>query len=104
MTTYTEYLTKVQEDVLSQIKEAQDASLKGFVSLREIAGSYPATFPTLPKFEGYPTPTEIIEQSFDFAEKLIELRKDYTLKVAEMIENAQKQTAEATARAKKHNN
>ena len=91
MPTYTEYIEKVQEDVLNQIKEAQDASLKSFAAM--------------PKFEGFPTPSEVIEQTFDFAEKFLELRKAYTLKVADLIETAQKQFVEAARPSKsaKHN-
>jgi hypothetical protein len=110
MPTYTEQLTKVQEDVLNTIKEAQDASLKSMHAFREIAASYPTTVPTLPampKLEGFPTAHEVIEQSFEFARKFWELRKDYTLKVAELIETASKQAADASVRASKsgkHNN
>ncbi|MBV8082684.1 MAG: hypothetical protein JO293_07300 [Candidatus Eremiobacteraeota bacterium] len=105
MPTYTEYIEKVQEDVLNQIKEAQDASLKSFASLREMAGSYPTSVSAMPKFEGFPTPSEVIEQTFDFAEKFLELRKAYTLKVAELVETAQKQFVEAArpSKAAKHN-
>ena len=105
MPTYTEYIEKVQEDVLNQIKEAQDASLKSFASLREMAASYPTSVPAMPKFEGFPTPVEVIEQTFDFAEKFLELRKAYTLKVAELVETAQKQFVEAArpSKAAKHN-
>ena len=90
MPTYTEYFNKLQEDVLSQIKEAQDASLKGFAAM--------------PKFEGFPTPSEVIEQTFDFAEKFLEMRKAYTLKVAELIENAQKQFVESARPSKARHN
>jgi phage-related tail protein len=107
MPTYTEYLEKVQEDVLTQIKEAQDASLKSMESMREIAANYQTTVPALPKFEGFPTPSQVIAQSFEFAEKFLDIRKAYTLKVAELIETAQKQAVDATrnaAKTAKHNN
>jgi geranylgeranyl pyrophosphate synthase len=105
-TTYTDYISKVQDDVLDQIKEAQDVSLKSFASLREMSASYP-TMPAMPKLDGFPTPSEVIEQSFEFAEKFLELRKAYTLKVVDLIETAQKQFADAartTAKTAKHNN
>jgi hypothetical protein len=104
-TTYVDYLSKVQEDVLDQIKEAQEVSLKSFASLREQFAAYPG-MPATTKFEGFPTPAEVIEQSFDFAEKFLEMRKAYTLKVAELIETAQKQFVDAartTAKTAKHN-
>lgn len=106
-TTYADYLTKIQEDVLDTIKEAQDASLKSFASLRELSANYPTTVPAMPKIDGFPTPVELIKQSFEFAEKFLEVRKEYTLKVAELIETAQKQVvdaARATAKQGKHNN
>ena len=105
-TTYADYLTKIQDDVLDTIKEAQDASLKSFASLRELGASYPTTVPAMPKIDGFPTASELIKQSFDFAEKFLEVRKEYTLKVAELIETAQKQVvdaARATAKPSKHN-
>ena len=105
-TSYADYLTKVQEDVLDTIKEAQDASLKSFASLRELAVNYPAA-PMAPKFDGFPTAAELIKQSFDFAERFLEVRKEYTLKVAELIEAAQKQAVEAaraTTKPSKHSN
>jgi hypothetical protein len=106
-TTYADYLTKIQEDVLDTIKEAQDASLKSFASLRELGANYPTTVPAMPKIDGFPTASELIKQSFDFTEKFLEVRKEYTLKVAELIENAQKQVidaARATSKPSKHNN
>ena len=106
-TTYADYLTKIQDDVLETIKDAQDASLKSFASMREFGMSYPTTVPAMPKFDGFPTAAELIKQSFDFAEKFLEVRKEYTLKVAELIETAQKQAMEAaraTVKTAKNNN
>ncbi|MBV8172618.1 MAG: hypothetical protein JO219_11880 [Candidatus Eremiobacteraeota bacterium] len=103
--TYTDYIAKVQDDVLAQIKEAQDVSLKSFASFRELSATYP-TMPAMPKLEGFPTPAEVIEQSFDFAEKFLELRKAYALKVAALAETAQKHFADAartTVKASKNN-
>jgi hypothetical protein len=106
-TTYADYLTKIQDDVLDTIKEAQDASLKSFASLREMSANYPASVPAMPKIDGFPTPSELIKQSFEFTEKFLEVRKAYTLKVAELIEATQKQVidaARASAKPGKHNN
>jgi hypothetical protein len=55
----------------------------------------PGTVPTL---ENMPTPTQFVEFSFGFASQLLELRKAWTLRMAEMIVEAQKQT-EATVKA-----
>jgi len=96
--TYTQYLEKVQEDVLEGIKENQDATLKSIESFRELAAAYPTTVPAFPKLEGYPSATELIEKSFEFTHKLLDLRKDYAIKFAEIVEAAQKQVLDATVR------
>ena len=44
-----------------------------------------------------PTPTQLVELSFGFASQFLELRKAYTLKVAEMIAEASK-TAETAVK------
>lgn len=99
--TYTQYLEKVQEDVLEGIKESQDATLKNIASMRELAATYPTTLPAFTKLEGYPSATELIEKSFEFTHKLIDLRKDYAIKFAEIVEAAQKQVFDATVRQPK---
>jgi hypothetical protein len=104
--TYTQYLEKVQEDVLEGIKESQETTLKNIASFRELAVAYPTTLPAFPKLEGYPNATELIEKSFEFTHKLIDLRKDYAIKFAEIVETAQKQVLDATVRqtkSAKHN-
>ncbi|HEY1867422.1 MAG TPA: hypothetical protein VGG70_03940, partial [Candidatus Cybelea sp.] len=45
-----------------------------------------------PAFENIPTPTQFVELSFGFASQLLELRKAWALRVAEMIVDTQKQT------------
>ena len=104
--TYTQYLEKVQEDVLEGIKESQDATLKSIETIRELAASYPTTAPAFPKLEGYPSASEWVEKSFEFTHKLIDLRKEYAIKFAEIVEAAQKQVLDATTRhpkSGKHN-
>src|SRR5215470_3062223 len=104
--TYTQYLEKVQEDVLEGIKESQEATLKSIETFRELAAAYPTTVPAFPKLEGYPSATEFVERSFEFTHKLIDLRKEYAIKFAEIVEAAQKQMIDATTRhtkSGKHN-
>ncbi len=81
---FIESLTKFQEESLATIKQAQDANLAAFSSLTEIATKSAASLPTFPKFEGIPNPSAVIESTFGFAEKFLELRKDYALKIAEL--------------------
>jgi len=93
MRDYTEFMTKMQDDTIDAIKQAQDASFSAFASMREYAAKYAPDFNKPAAIEGMPTATEVIERSFDFAGKLIELQKEYAIKAAEYIAAASKKTA-----------
>ena len=54
--------------------------------------------PGVPAFENLPTPTQFVEMSFGFASQVLELRKAYTLRIAELLVETQKQ-AEATIKS-----
>jgi hypothetical protein len=86
-----EYINKLQEEGLTTLKQTQEASLAALGDFRKFAGELSEKPGTLPTFENIPTPTQLVELSFGFASQFLEVRKAYTLKVAEMIADAQKQ-------------
>jgi hypothetical protein len=88
----SEYMNKFQEESLAAIKETQEASLKAMNSFREFGKEFSEKPGSMPAFENLPTPTQLVELSFGFASQLLELRKAFTLRVAEMMVEAQKQT------------
>jgi hypothetical protein len=87
----SEYMNKFQEEGLAAIKQTQDASLKAMHSFSEFTKEWSEKPGTLPTFENVPSPTQLVEMSFGFASQLLEMRKQYTLKIAEMMVSAQKQ-------------
>lgn len=88
----SEYVTKLQEESLTALKATQDASLKAFKSFSEINKEIAAEKPgTVPTFENIPTATQLVELSFGFASQILELRKAFALRVAEMMVETQKQ-------------
>lgn len=87
----SEYMTKFQSESLAALKETQDASLKAMSSFRDFGKEFSEKPGTVPAFENMPTPTQFVEMSFGFATQLLELRKAYALRVAEMITETQKQ-------------
>ena len=101
----SEYMNKFQEDGLAAIKETQDASLKAMNSFREFTKEMSEKPGAIPTFENIPTPTQLVELSFGFASQMLELRKAFTMRIAEMLVETQKQgesnfrsaTASATA-------
>jgi hypothetical protein len=93
-----EYFNKFQEEGLAAIKQTQDASLNAMKSFREFTREMNEKPGSMPAFDNIPSPTQLVELSFGFASQLLELRKAYTLRIAEMLVETQKQT-EATFKA-----
>ncbi|MGA8475924.1 MAG: hypothetical protein WB681_12770 [Candidatus Cybelea sp.] len=84
-------MNKFQEEGLAAIKQTQDASLNAMKSFRAFSKEMTENPGSMPVLENIPTPTQLVELSFGFASQLLELRKAFTLKVAEMMVDAQKQ-------------
>jgi hypothetical protein len=96
-----DYFTKLQEESLAAIKQTQDAGLNAFGKLRELNKEFAEKPGSVPSFENLPTPTQLVELSFGFASQLLEMRKAYTLKIAEMLVETQKQAEAAVKVATK---
>jgi hypothetical protein len=88
----SEYMNKFQEEGLAAIKQTQDASLNAMKSFREFTREMNEKPGNVPAFENMPSPTQLVELSFGFASQLLELRKAYTMRIAEMFVETQKQT------------
>jgi hypothetical protein len=88
----SEYMNKFQEEGLAAIKQTQDASLNAMKSFREFTREMNEKPGNVPAFENIPSPTQLVELSFGFASQLLELRKAYTMRIAEMFVETQKQT------------
>ncbi|HEY1655901.1 MAG TPA: hypothetical protein VGF86_12390 [Candidatus Tumulicola sp.] len=93
----TDYFNKMQQEGLATLKQSQDATISAFEKFRAMGKEFSEKPGTLPTFENMPSPTQLVEMSFGFAAQVLELRKAYTLKIAEMLVETQKQ-AEATVK------
>jgi hypothetical protein len=87
----SEYINRFQEEGLAALKESQDASLKAMSSFREFTNEMSEKPGTMPSFEDIPTPKQLVELSFGFASQMLEMRKAYTMRIAEMLVETQKQ-------------
>ena len=87
----TEYFTKFNQEGLEALKQTQDANVDALTKFRAIGKEFSVTPGTVPTFENVPSPMQFVEMSFGFATQFLELRKAYTLKVAQMFVDAQKQ-------------
>jgi len=104
MTTYTEFLEKAQAEFLNGLKQAQELNLKTLASFKDLASAVPTVDAT--ESNGtvkLPSPTEIVERTFAFTNQIIETRKQYILKLAEMADETQKQIVDAAKRASSKN-
>ena len=90
MKNYNEIVTKVQDDVISAVKQIQDASLSGFQTIRENAAGYISGKSPASMIEAMPNPAQVIENAFGFTAQILELQKGYALKVAEQLASAAK--------------
>jgi hypothetical protein len=94
-----EYLKKLQTESLTTIKQAQEANISALTKLRDFTNEFSEKPGTIPTFENIPTPAQVVELTFGWSNQLLELSKGYTLKVAEMMVDAQKRTEEAVKSA-----
>jgi hypothetical protein len=98
MTNYTEFLEKAQTEFVTSLKQAQELNLKALASITDLF----ATVPTIDAKDAaatqLPTPTELVERAFAFTNTLVETRKEYAVKLAELATEAQKQFIETAKR------
>jgi hypothetical protein len=104
MSTYTEFLEKAQGEFLSGLKQAQELNLATLASFKDLMSAVPAVDTTEANAAAkLPTPTEIVERTFAFTNQVLEARKAFMLKLAEMADETQKQFVEAAKRASSKN-
>jgi hypothetical protein len=87
----SEYMNKFQEEGIAALKQTQEASLKAMNSFSEFTKELSQKPGSVPALENIPTPTQLVELSFGFASQMLELRKAFTMKIAEMMVDTQKQ-------------
>lgn len=80
MNTYTEFLEKAQTEFLTGLKQAQDLNVKAIESVTELLkeNSNDGT-------AKLPTPAEIVERTFAFTNQVLDARKEYMLKLADLL-------------------
>ena len=77
-TTYAKLAADAQEQTLKAIEQAQDASIK----LAAVAWEQASQLPT---------PAQAIESTFDFAGRVLELQKQFALRLAGIVPAAKAQ-------------
>ncbi len=81
---YLELLSKLQEQGLEVLKQAQAAHIASLTSIRELVEKMPTT-PQVPTLEGVPTIQQLTELNTTFASHVFEQQKQYTTQLAELL-------------------
>ena len=92
MNSYTETAEKIQEQILTGIKELHASNLEMAANFSKTAGAAMPKTASLPA--GY-NPTQYIEQGFKFTNNVLDLQKAYLLRLSETLKPLA--TAAATA-------
>jgi hypothetical protein len=101
MSEYNEFITKTQADILGVVKQAQENNVKAIQSFGDAVAEYATRAKSFSPDTKLPTPTEVIESAFGFTAQLVELQKNYYVKMAETFATAQKKATETVAHAAK---
>ena len=97
MNSYTEFTEKVQAEFLNSLKAAQDLNVKSFAAFNELIAQMPTGKVDATATE-LPTPTAVLEHTFNFTNQILETRKAYAMKLAELATDAQKQFTDTAKR------
>ncbi|HET9030734.1 MAG TPA: hypothetical protein VFN49_11210 [Candidatus Aquilonibacter sp.] len=98
MKTYTEFAEKAQAEFLNGLKQAQELNVKALESFTALMAKSPTVdLKDLSSFT-MPTPAEFVERTFAFTNDMLEARKAYMVKLAELATESQKQFADAAKR------
>ena len=98
MKSYIEYFEQAQDEFLDGLKQAQDLNVKALESFTSLMAKAPSfDVKDLGKV-AVPTPAEFVERTFAFTNDVIEARKEYMTKLAELATETQKQFADAAKR------
>jgi hypothetical protein len=99
MNTYADFFEKVQGEFLNSLKQAQELNIKTLASMTNLVSAIPAVdAKNAASTATLPTPSELVERSFAFTNQILETRKEYMTKLAELATEAQAQFVETAKR------
>jgi len=75
--TATEYAQQAQEQTLSAIRQSQQAVVEAVHAWAQAVEKTVPETPSLPFASELPSPQQIVHQSFDFAEQLLKVQREF---------------------------
>lgn len=86
MQNYLETLDKAGDQAVSALRKAEDAVVSAVSQVSEFVGDIVPELPTLPLADQIAPPKDMVRTSFEFAQKLLDSQKEYTLALLKAIE------------------
>jgi hypothetical protein len=83
MANATEMITALEDQVLESVKQTQDAVVKAVQTWAEAGKSLVPELPPLPFSDQLPAASEIVENAFAFADRLLKVQREFTNAVLE---------------------
>jgi hypothetical protein len=99
MSTITEVTQKSQEQFLEAVRESQQAIVDAVSAWSQTVQGFASTLPAVPGADQLPTTGEIIDNTFDVAEKLVAGQREFAHSLVAAAAPATKPAAKATAKA-----
>jgi hypothetical protein len=80
-TTVNEIARASQEQILATVKQSQEAVTEAVAAWAKAVEGLVPSLPAMPGAEELPKPQAVIENAFDFAQKLLDAQRDFSRKV-----------------------
>jgi hypothetical protein len=83
MATATEMITGLEDQVLETVKQGQEAIVKAVRTWADVSKNMIPDLPPLPFADQLPNTTEIVENAFAFADKLLASQREFVAAILE---------------------
>jgi hypothetical protein len=104
VSTYSDLLDNVQTEFLNGVKAAQDFTLQNLHAVSGLAARVPTVDTKDAVIPQLPSPTEVMERYFAFAQQILDINKAYVLRLAEFATESQKNWTETAKRVAEASN
>ena len=108
MATATEMFSALEDQVLETVRQSQEAVVKAVKTWAEAGKSIVPDLPPVPFADQLPNTVDIVENAFDFADKLLAAQRDFAAAVLEaarpVLSNGKAKTTNSRPAAAKSTN
>jgi hypothetical protein len=100
-TTFNETARQSQEQFLNAVRQSQQAVVEAVAAWAKAVEEITPPVPAVPGLEGLPKPEAVVENAFDFAQKLLDAQREFARGVVSAAAPVLEKTESAETKAKK---